>query len=77
MDPVHAWTSLPERKPLHVTRGFVGGLTVVVAATVSTALAGRAPTEVASVAVGALIPLVALMLLVVRTNRQNRGRGSR
>lgn len=76
MDPVHGWTHLPEMKPINARRGFLGGLTVTVAATVSTALAGRAPADIAAVAFAALVPVVLLTLLMIRTNRRSTGRGS-
>jgi len=76
MDPVQGWTDVPEVKPLNVRRGFLGGLTVAIAATVSTALAGRAFDDVAAVAVAGLVPVVLLTLLVFRTNRRISGRGS-
>ena len=75
MDPVHGWTHVPEVKPLNVRRGFLGGLTVAVAVTITTALAGHALVDIAAVAVAGLVPVVLLTLLVVRTNRRQPGRG--
>lgn len=76
MDPVRGWTHLPEMKPLNVRRGFLGGLTVAVAVTITTALAGRALVDIAAVAVAGLVSVVLLTLLIIRTNRRSSGHGS-
>ena len=77
MDPVRGWTHVPEVKPLNVRRGFLAGLAVAVAVTITTALAGRALVDIAAVAVAGLAPVMLVTLLIIRTNRRISGHGSR
>ena len=75
MDTVTEW-QLPEMRPLHVKRGFLGGLTIAVVATGATALHGGALIDCVEVGVAALVPTVLLTLLSARANRRSPRRAS-